>query len=63
MNEKNKRFHILFSEEEFLLVKKEAEKHNLSIGEFIRMSVHNEITSKTSYDKILAVKELASFFR
>lgn len=59
MAEKVKRFHILLSTEELEEIKKEADKRKISASEFVRMSIKSETTSKTSYDKILAIKALS----
>lgn len=53
-----KRFHLLLSNEEYLQLKNESEKRNISAGELIRLSLQNEITQKTSYTRMNALHTL-----
>ncbi|MBK6605322.1 MAG: CopG family transcriptional regulator [Leptospiraceae bacterium] len=56
----DKKFQMLFSEEELRTLKDEAAKRNISASEFIRMCIKNDLTEKTSYSRILALNTLAS---
>ncbi|MCC5814879.1 MAG: ribbon-helix-helix protein, CopG family [Leptospira sp.] len=58
----DKRFTILFSEEEILLLKEQARARGLSSGELVRKAVQNEITKKSSYDKINALHRIHQIF-
>jgi hypothetical protein len=58
----DKRFTILFSEEEILLLKEQARARGLSSGELVRKAVQNEITKKSSYDKINALHRIHQLF-
>ncbi|MBE7412273.1 MAG: CopG family transcriptional regulator [Leptospiraceae bacterium] len=54
----NKRFHLLLTDEELLLLKNESEKRNISAGELIRISLKNEIIQKSSYMRISALQTI-----
>ncbi|MCZ8157713.1 MAG: CopG family transcriptional regulator [Leptospira sp.] len=58
----DKRFQILFSEEEILLLKNEAEKRNISQGELLRLALRNEITHKSDFTRIRAIRALTEVF-
>lgn len=58
----DKRFTVLFSEEEILLLKEQASARGLSSGELVRIAVQNEITKKSSYDKINALRRIHNLF-
>jgi hypothetical protein len=55
-----KKFQMLFTEEELRNLKREAEKRNLSASEFIRMCIKNDLTEKTSYSRIMALRTLSN---
>lgn len=55
----DKRFQILFSEEEVLLLKNEADRRGLSQGELIRIALRNEITQKSDVTRMRALRALA----
>ncbi|TGN17681.1 CopG family transcriptional regulator [Leptospira idonii] len=54
----DKRFQILFSEEEILLLKNEADKRGISQGELLRLALRNEITQKSNFTRIRAIRNL-----
>jgi hypothetical protein len=54
----DKRFQILFSEEEILLLKNEADKRGISQGELLRLALRNEITQKSDFVRIKAIRSL-----
>jgi|JI8StandDraft_2_1071088.scaffolds.fasta_scaffold68078_2 hypothetical protein len=54
----DKRFQILFSEEEILLLKNEAEKRGISQAELLRLALRNEITQKSDFTRIKAIRSL-----
>ncbi|MCB1157602.1 MAG: CopG family transcriptional regulator [Leptospiraceae bacterium] len=58
MKEKSRRFQILFSELEFEVLRKEAEKRNISSAELIRYSLQNELQLHSSYDRLMALRGL-----
>lgn len=61
MNKKiDKKFQMLFSEDELLNLKREAEKRKISAAEFIRLCIKNDLTEKTSYSKIMALRTLTN---
>lgn len=56
----DKKFQMLFSEDELRTLKEEAAKRSISASEFIRICIKNDLTEKTSYSRILALITLAS---
>ncbi|MBK8394110.1 MAG: CopG family transcriptional regulator [Leptospiraceae bacterium] len=60
MKKIDKKFQMLFSEEELNTLKIEAAKRNISASEFIRICIKNELTEKSSYSKILALRNLTN---
>ncbi|MDZ4727896.1 MAG: ribbon-helix-helix protein, CopG family [Leptospira sp.] len=58
----DKRFQILFSEEELLLLKHEADKRGISQGELLRSALRNEITQKSDFTRLRAVRSLVEIF-
>ncbi|EJO69768.1 MULTISPECIES: CopG family transcriptional regulator [Leptospira] len=56
----DKRFQLLMTEEELELLKKEAEKRNLSAGEMLRLSFRNEVYRSDSYERLEALKILSN---
>jgi len=54
----DKRFQILFSEEEILLLKNESEKRGISQAELLRLALRNEITQKSDFIRIKAIRSL-----
>jgi len=54
----DRRFTVLFSEEEILLLKKQAKIRGISSGELIRIAVQNEIYGKSFSDKLTALRKL-----
>lgn len=54
----DKRFTILFSDEELKLLKSNAQLRGMSAAELIRLSVQNEVTQKSSVDRINALKRI-----
>ncbi|MEM7180338.1 MAG: CopG family transcriptional regulator [Spirochaetota bacterium] len=58
MKEKNKRLHILLSQEEYDHMKQEAQKRNISIAELLRQGFHNEVSGKTPYTRFLSLANL-----
>lgn len=59
MKKIDKKFQILFSEDELSVIKLEATKRKISTSEFIRLCIKNELSEKTSYSRILALRNLA----
>lgn len=62
MAQNEKRFQLLLKEEELIRLKKEAEKRGISAGELLRLSLKNELSGKSSYEKVLALHRLANDF-
>lgn len=60
MKKNDKKFQMLFSKEELANLKLEAAKRNISASEFIRVCIKNELTEKSSYSKIVALRNLAN---
>ncbi|MBP7284328.1 MAG: CopG family transcriptional regulator [Leptospiraceae bacterium] len=60
MKKIDKKFQMLFSEEELVNLKLEAAKRNVSASEFIRICIKNELTEKSSYSKIVALRNLTN---
>ena len=58
MEKIDKRFTILFSDEELKLLKSNAQLRGMSAAELIRLSVQNEVTQKSSVDRINALKRI-----
>lgn len=58
----DKRFQILFSDEEILLLKNEAEKRGISQGELLRLALRNEVTHKSDFLRIKAIRILTEVF-
>ncbi len=54
----DKRFTILFSDEELKLLKHNAQLRGMSAAELIRVSLQNEVTQKSSVDRINALKRI-----
>lgn len=54
----DKRFTVLFTEEELQLLKLQASRRGLSSGELVRIAVQNEITQKSNWDKIQALRRI-----
>lgn len=54
------RFTVLFSDEELLLLKDQAQIRGLSAGELVRHAVQNEITGRSNYDKLNALRKIHS---
>ncbi len=54
----DKRFQILFSDEEILLLKNEAERRGISQAELLRLALRNEITKKSDFTRIKALRSL-----
>jgi hypothetical protein len=57
-NSINKRFHVLFTEEDLQLLKKESLKRKISSSELLRISLHNEIHKKSNYNRFIALKNI-----
>lgn len=55
----DKRFQILFPEEELLSLKIEAERRGVSQAELVRLALQKEITKKSDYTRITAIRNLA----
>ncbi|MCW7493703.1 CopG family transcriptional regulator [Leptospira sp. 2 VSF19] len=55
----DKRFQILLSEEEQILLKNEAKRRGVSQGELVRMALKNEIIQKSELLKRQAVVALS----
>ncbi|GBF49768.1 ribbon-helix-helix protein, CopG family [Leptospira ryugenii] len=55
----DKRFQILFSEEEIQLLKKESDRRGISQAELLRLALRNEVTKKSDLTKWKALKALA----
>jgi len=49
---------MLFTEDELSNLKEEAAKRKLTMSEYIRMCIKNDLTKKTSYSKIMALHTL-----
>ncbi|MCT8334963.1 CopG family transcriptional regulator [Leptospira sp. 85282-16] len=58
----DKRFQILLSEEEQILLKNEAKRRGVSQGELVRMALKNEIIQKSELLKRQAVVALVELF-
>ncbi|MCZ8238766.1 MAG: CopG family transcriptional regulator [Leptospiraceae bacterium] len=58
MSKVDKRFTILFSDEELMLLKANANLRGMSVGELVRVSVQNEITQKSVADKLRALQNI-----
>lgn len=58
MSKVDKRFTILFSDEELMLLKANANLRGMSVGELVRVSVQNEITQKSVEDKLRALQNI-----
>ncbi|MCG6153245.1 CopG family transcriptional regulator [Leptospira bandrabouensis] len=58
----DKRFQILLSEEEQILLKNEAKRRGVSQGELVRMALKNEIIQKSELLKRQAVVALMELF-
>ncbi len=58
----DKRFQILFPEEELLSLKAEADKRGISQAELIRLALQKEITKKSDYSRLQALRNLAKLF-
>ncbi|MCG9876700.1 MAG: CopG family transcriptional regulator [Leptospiraceae bacterium] len=58
MSKVDKRFTILFSDEELMLLKANANLRGMSVGELVRVSVQNEITQKSVADKLRALHKI-----
>lgn len=54
----DKRFTILFSDEELRLLKANAQLRGMSAAELVRISVQNEVTQKSSVDRVNALKRI-----
>ena len=52
MKKIDKKFQMLFSEEELVNLKLEAAKRNVSASEFIRICIKNELTEKSLHFEI-----------
>lgn len=63
MGKVDKRFTVLFSQEEILLLKDQARVRGISAGELVRLAVQNEIYRKSSFDRILAIGNIAELGR
>lgn len=55
-----KRFQLLLSEEELEYLKTESEMRGISASEILRIGLRNEITHKTSLERIHAIEDLAA---
>lgn len=53
-----KRFHILFTEEEWDIIQKESQERGITVSELIRKSIFSEIKKVTNMEKILALNKL-----
>ena len=60
MGKIEKRFQLLLTDEELMLLKQEAENRGISSGELIRISLKHEISNKQVYDKLDALHILCS---
>ncbi|TGM74647.1 CopG family transcriptional regulator [Leptospira bouyouniensis] len=58
----DKRFQILLSEEEQILLKKEATRRGISQGELIRLALKNEIIQKSELLRRKAIQNLTEIF-
>lgn len=54
----DKKFQMLFQEEELHIIKQEAAKRKLTTSEYIRFCIKNDLTKKTPYSKIMALNLL-----
>ncbi|EQA35127.1 hypothetical protein LEP1GSC047_1177 [Leptospira inadai serovar Lyme str. 10] len=57
-----RRFQMLLTDEEFDLLKQEADKRDMSASELLRTCFRNEIFSSDSYQRLEALKELANLY-
>lgn len=53
-----KRFHILFTEEEWEIIQKESLKQGISIAELIRKAIFSDLKKVTTLEKIQALENL-----
>ncbi|MGV3665209.1 MAG: CopG family transcriptional regulator [Leptospira bouyouniensis] len=58
----DKRFQILLSEEEQILLKNEATRRGISQGELIRLALKNEIIQKSELLRRKAIQNLTEIF-
>ncbi|MDF3822021.1 CopG family transcriptional regulator [Leptospira sp. 96542] len=54
----DKRFQILLTEEEMMLLKSESSKRGVSQGELLRLALRNEIVQKSDLSKQRAIQNL-----
>ncbi|WP_167882062.1 CopG family transcriptional regulator [Leptospira semungkisensis] len=57
-----RRFQMLLTEEEFELLRTEAEKRELSASELLRTCFRNEIFRSDSYQRLEALRELTKIY-
>ncbi|WP_165778757.1 CopG family transcriptional regulator [Leptospira perolatii] len=57
-----RRFQMLLTEEEFELLRQEAEKRDLSASELLRTCFRNEIFKSDTYKRLDALKELTQMY-
>ncbi|MEI1277663.1 CopG family transcriptional regulator [Leptospira venezuelensis] len=57
-----RRFQMLLTEEEFELLRTEAEKRDLSASELLRSCFRNEIFKSDSYQRLEALRELSKIY-
>jgi hypothetical protein len=60
MKKNDKKFQMLFNDDELITLKAEAAKRQISTSAFIRMCIKNELSEKSSYSRILALRNLAN---
>jgi len=57
----DKRFQLLLTEDELEQVREEAIRRGISAGEFIRLSIRNELSQHTSQDRRGAIQSLSDW--
>ncbi len=57
-----RRFQMLLTEEEFELLRTEAEKRDMSASEMLRTCFRNEVFRSDSYQRLEALKELTKIY-
>lgn len=53
-----KRFHILFTEEEWELIQNESQKQKITVAELIRKAIFSEMRKVSTLEKIQALEKL-----
>ncbi len=62
MKKIDKKFQMLFSEDELKVLKEEANKRQISASEFIRICIKHELSEKSTYSRIIALRNLTTIY-